>query len=548
MQGGGAAASAAAAATQQHRELLERYELVRVRGRGSFAQVWEARHRRTGLSVAVKILNLAGLLASGIPIRKVEREIAVMRLLNHPHIVRFHEAIAGGDGGGHVYIVMELATQGQLYDYVTQLGRLREDDARRIFQQIISGAEYCHHNMVVHRDLKLENILMDSEMNVKIVDFGFSKFFRHNKVLSASCGSREYAAPELLAGRKYVGPPVDVWSCGVILYILFCGRLPFDSADVSELHRIIKRGEFSIPPYVPDDARDLISSMLIVRPDKRLTITEVRTHRWLQHSIPRYLAMPPLNARTQITRASIDAETVDKVVGHGFERRYLVESLENRVENEATVAYNLILNKKFDAPTRYVWTIDVYQEAGQSNTTGAAEATGSSAAGEPPVAVAGEDDGRNNGWALGGVEFHECPREAMRAIAAALRETGVVYAHDDDDRGRYGKLLCARFAGAAGVRRIIRSYLAATDDAPSSSSSAASAGGGSGRGEAGHGGGVPVDDAVLESLSAAVFFEIQLYKSEGEGNYLMDLKRLSGPQLQYLNICSELSSKLRAIN
>uniref|UniRef100_A0A0E0DMY9 Protein kinase domain-containing protein n=1 Tax=Oryza meridionalis TaxID=40149 RepID=A0A0E0DMY9_9ORYZ len=281
--GGGVASASAAAATQQHRELLERYELVRVRGRGSFAQVWEARHRRTGLSVA--------------------REIAVMRLLNHPHIVRFHEVIAGGDGG-HVYIVMELATQGQLYDYVTQLGRLREDDARRIFQQIISGAEYCHHNMVVHRDLKLENILMDSEMNVKIVDFGFSKFFRHNKVLSASCGSREYAAPELLAGRKYVGPPVDVWSCGVILYILFCGRLPFDSADVSELHRIIKRAEFSIPPYVPDDARDLISGMLIVRPDKRLTITE------------------------------IDAETVDRVVGHGFERRLLVESLENRVENE----------------------------------------------------------------------------------------------------------------------------------------------------------------------------------------------------------------------
>uniref|UniRef100_A0A0E0LI53 non-specific serine/threonine protein kinase n=1 Tax=Oryza punctata TaxID=4537 RepID=A0A0E0LI53_ORYPU len=524
MQGGGAAAATASAT--QHRELLERYELVRVRGRGSFAQVWEARHRRTGHSVAVKILNLAGLLANGIPIRKVEREIAVMRLLKHPHIVRFHEAIAGGDGE-HVYIVMELAPQGQLYDYVTQLGRLREDDARRIFQQIISGAEYCHHNMVVHRDLKLENILMDSEMNVKIVDFGFSKFFRHNK---------------LLAGRKYVGPPVDVWSCGVILYILFCGRLPFDSADVSELHRIIKRAEFSIPPYVPDDARDLISSMLIVRPDKRLTITEVRTHRWLQHSIPRYLAMPPLDARTQITRASIDAETVDKVIGHGFDRRHLVESLKNGVENEATVTYNLILNNKFDAPTRYLWTIDVYQEAGQSNTTGAAEATGSSAAGEQPVAVAGED-GRNNGWALGGVEFHECPREAMRVIAAALREIGVVYVHDDD-RGRYGKLLCARFAGA-GVRRIIRSYLAATD-APSSSSSAA--GGGSGRGEAGHGGGAPVDDAVLESLCAAVFFEIQLYKSEGEGDYLMDLKRLSGPQLQYLNICSELSSKLRSIN
>uniref|UniRef100_J3MJ78 non-specific serine/threonine protein kinase n=1 Tax=Oryza brachyantha TaxID=4533 RepID=J3MJ78_ORYBR len=473
-----------------------------------------------------------------------------MRLLSHPHIVRFYEAISGGDGE-HVYVVMELAAQGQLYDYVTQLGRLREDEARRIFHQIVSGAEYCHHNMVVHRDLKLENILMDSEMNVKIVDFGFSKFFRHGKVLSQPCGSREYAAPELLAGRRYVGPPVDVWSCGVILYILFCGRLPFDSSDVSELNRIIKRAEFSIPAYVPDDARDLISSMLIVRPDKRLTMNEVRTHRWVQRSIiPRYLAMPPLNARTQITK--IDDETVEKVTSHGIDKRHLVESLENGVENEATVTYNLILSKQFDAPTRYLWTIDVCQEAGQSTTTGAAGATGSTA-GEQPAAVAVAGGDERSGWALGGVEFQECPRAAMRTIAAALREMGVVYAHDDD-HGRYGKLLCARFTGSissTNVRRVIRSFLTATDTASSSSSGAGSSGS---RGQAGHGGGAPVDDAVeinsdvLESLSAAVFFEIQLYKSAGEGNYLMDLRRLSGPQLQYLNICSELSSKLRSVN
>uniref|UniRef100_A0A0D9WWI1 non-specific serine/threonine protein kinase n=1 Tax=Leersia perrieri TaxID=77586 RepID=A0A0D9WWI1_9ORYZ len=467
-RGRGGAAAAATAATrpppQQHRELLERYELVRILGRGSFAQVWEARHRRTGLAVAVKILRLA---AGGVPIRKVEREITVMRLLRHPHIVRFHEAIAGGDGE-HVYIVMELAAKGQLYDHVTQLGRLREDEARRIFQQIISGAEYCHHNMVVHRDLKLENILMDSEMNIKIVDFGFSKFFKHNKLLSTPCGSREYAAPELLARIQYVGPPVDVWSCGVILYILFCGRLPFDSSDASELNRIIK----------------------------------------------------------------IDGETIEKVVSHGFERMQLVESLQNRVENEATVAYNLILNEKFDAPTRYLWTIDVHQEAGQSTTMGAA---GSSSA-EQPVAVAGEGDDPN-GWTLAGVEFHECPREAMRMIAAALREIDVFYVHDDD-RGRYGKLLCAHFTDS-NVRRVIRSYLTATN-ASSSSSSSAAAGGGAAP--------VAINSDIFESFSAALYFEIQLYKSAGEGNYLMDLKRLSGPQLQYLNICSELSSKLRAIS
>ncbi|KAL5197298.1 hypothetical protein ABZP36_000810 [Zizania latifolia] len=547
--GGRRGRSGAAAAQQLHATLLERYELVRVKGRGNFAQVWEARHRRTRHTVAVKILRAAELLAAGIPIRKVDREVAVMRLLNHPHIIRFYESIAAGE---HVYIVMELAAEGQLHDYVTLHGRLGEGEARRIFQQIVSGAEYCHHNMVVHRDLKMENILLDSEMNVKIVDFGFSKFFRHNKVLSASCGSREYAAPELHAGIKYIGPPVDVWSCGVILYILLCGRLPFDSADVSELQRIIKRGEFTIPPHVSDDARELISSMLIVRPDKRLAMANVRTHRWLQFSIPRYLAMPPVDARTQII-TMVDGETIEQVVGYGLDRRYLVESLQNGVENEATVAYNLILNKRFDAATRYLWTIDVYQGAGQSTTTGAAGAIGSSA-GEQHAAVAGETHGGSGGggggnaWALAGVEFHECPREAMRIIAAALREMGIVFAYVDD-QGRYGRLLCARFTGVVSrddVLRTIRSFLNAPTDIPSSSSPAA--GGSGGRGESGRAAGASADDILQRLSAAAVFFEIQMYRSAGEGNYQMDLKRLSGPQLQYLRICSELSSKLRAIN
>ena len=284
-----------------------------------------------------------------------------MRLLSlrqpqHPHIVRFYEYEAvRSRSGDHTttYIVMELAEQGQLHDLVAVRERLPEAQARTLFQQLVAGVAYCHRSMVVHRDLKMENVLLDSRGHVKIADFGFSRLWAPGRLQAESCGSPQYAAPELLDGRLYEGPEVDVWSCGVILYAMLCGRLPFDAGtdDISDLRRNIRRGDFRrLPSWVSDDARDLISSMLIVRPQKRATITEVRAHRWLQQDMPRYLqAMlppPPTTATTSII-ISPDAQEYqqpravdDDDAATGVE---LLPVTRHGFDDEAAVAYHQLV-------------------------------------------------------------------------------------------------------------------------------------------------------------------------------------------------------------
>ena len=174
---------------------------------------------------------------------------------------------------------MALWSWSQLFDYIVTRGKLMEDEARRIFQQIISGVEYCHLQRVVHRDLKPENLLIDGETGnsiIKIADFGLSNFMKDGKFLATSCGSPNYAAPEVISGSLYAGPEVDVWSCGVILYALLCGSLPFDDENIPNLFRKIKGGIYSLPPTLPDGARDLIPRMLVVDPMRRYTVPEIK--------------------------------------------------------------------------------------------------------------------------------------------------------------------------------------------------------------------------------------------------------------------------------
>ncbi|OEL38530.1 SNF1-related protein kinase catalytic subunit alpha KIN11, partial [Dichanthelium oligosanthes] len=512
--------------------LRGRYELLSLRGQGSFAEVWEARHLRTGLRVAIKIILCHANATTKNNKDDVEREIRVMRLLrHHPHVVRFHEAIVAGD---HTYIVMELAESGELYDHVAIRERLPEAQARRIFQQLVAGVAYCHRNMVVHRDLKMENVMLDAEGNVKIVDFGFSKLFRYTQLQSESCGSPQYAAPELLDGREYLGPEVDVWSCGVILYGMLCGGLPFDGADISDLPRNIRRGEYHrLPSWVSDDARDLISSIFIVRPQKRASMSEVRAHRWLQPDMPPYLAlaMPPPDQQACMR---IDAATVELLVTrHGFERSTLLESL-HRIEDqdsEEAVAYQLVLTKQYDAATRYQLLSM-----------------------PPPQQL---QHGRRRPWALVGLDdgggelllFHECPRETMRRVAKALGELGICILFHHTHRHR---MVCAHVPG---IRVPSAASFFFNDDDGSSSSSPAPA--------TDDDAALEMNNIILESLPAAVFFEVQhsvaclQLDKAGEGNhnhnptapaavpYELRVERTSGPQLPYLRVCSQLKSKLR---
>ena len=272
--------------------LRGRYELHSLRGQGTFAEVWEARHLRTGHRVAIKIIAP--------PHSQSCLEVFVMRLLSlrqpqHPHIVRFYEYEAvRSRSGDHTttYIVMELAEQGQLHDLVAVRERLPEAQARTLFQQLVAGVAYCHRSMVVHRDLKMENVLLDSRGHVKIADFGFSRLWAPGRLQAESCGSPQYAAPELLDGRLYEGPEVDVWSCGVILYVLLVGRLPFDDEYIPTLFKKIAAGNYTIPSYLSPGAVSLIKKMLMVNPVHRITIPELRQDPWFTHDLPAYLEPP----------------------------------------------------------------------------------------------------------------------------------------------------------------------------------------------------------------------------------------------------------------
>lgn len=188
-------------------------------------------------------------------------------------------------------MVLEYAG-GELFDYIVQNGRMKEAEAKRFFQQMICAVEYCHRHKIVHRDLKPENLLLDENLNVKIADFGLSNIMTDGNFLKTSCGSPNYAAPEVIGGKLYAGPEVDVWSCGVILYVLLAGRLPFDDDHIPSLFAKIAKGSYTIPQWMAPGAVELIKKMLVVNPVQRVTIEEIRRDEWFKADLPPYLELP----------------------------------------------------------------------------------------------------------------------------------------------------------------------------------------------------------------------------------------------------------------
>ncbi|NXB48739.1 NUAK2 kinase, partial [Leucopsar rothschildi] len=207
----------------------------------------------------------------------IRREIEIMSSLNHPHIIAVHEVF---ENSGKIVIVMEYASKGDLYDYISERQRLSEQEARHFFRQVVSAVYYCHKNGIVHRDLKLENILLDANGNIKIADFGLSNVFQQDKLLQTYCGSPLYASPEIINGRPYKGPEVDSWSLGVLLYILVHGTMPFDGHDYKTLVKQITSGDYREPTKL-SDACGLIRWMLMVNPERRATIEDIATHWWV---------------------------------------------------------------------------------------------------------------------------------------------------------------------------------------------------------------------------------------------------------------------------
>uniref|UniRef100_A0A0D9VSU1 non-specific serine/threonine protein kinase n=1 Tax=Leersia perrieri TaxID=77586 RepID=A0A0D9VSU1_9ORYZ len=471
-----------------HSEALKNYNLGRTLGIGSFGKVKIAEHKHTGHKVAIKILNRRQMRNMEME-EKAKREIKILRLFIHPHIIRLYEVIYTPTD---IYVVMEYCKFGELFDYIVEKGRLQEDEARRIFQQIVSGVEYCHRNMVVHRDLKPENLLLDSKYNVKLADFGLSNVMHDGHFLKTSCGSPNYAAPEVISGKLYAGPEVDVWSCGVILYALLCGTLPFDDENIPNLFKKIKGGIYTLPSHLSALARDLIPRMLVVDPMKRITIREIREHQWFQIRLPRYLAVPPPDTAQQAKM--IDEDTLQDVVNLGYEKDHVCESLRNRLQNEERKFNQFASSESTSSNIRHYLP-------------GSSDPHASGLRPHYPV---------ERKWALG-LQSRAQPREIMIEVLKALQDLNVCWKKN----GQYN--MKCRWCGYPQPTGMLDANHSFVDDS------------------------IIMDNGDVNGRSPAeIKFEIQLYKTRDD-KYLLDMQRVIGPQLLFLDFCAAFLTKLRVL-
>lgn len=331
------------------------YLVGKTLGVGSTGRVKLGTHIETGNRVAIKIIAKASLLEkySKDPVkqldmnRKLEREITLMKLIQHPNIMQLYDVY---ETERDLYLILEHIEGGELFDYLVKRGRLNEPEALGFFQQIIYGVDFCHRNHICHRDLKPENLLLDKNLNIKIADFGMASLQVPTKMLETSCGSPHYASPEIIKGIKYDGTAADVWSCGIILYALLTGNLPFDDENIRRLLSKVKTGVYYMPEYLSSDAKNLISRMLVVDPAKRIKMSEIMKHPWFTSIPPKVPYLPA--ALECVGDTAFNPEMLDEeilkslhLIGWGDEEQ-LKEKLSNDESNFEKVFYALLLQRK----------------------------------------------------------------------------------------------------------------------------------------------------------------------------------------------------------
>ncbi|KAL9252471.1 CBL-interacting protein kinase 32-like protein [Drosera capensis] len=263
------------------KRIVGKYELGRTIGEGTFAKVKFARNSETGEPVAIKIMDKEKVLKHKMA-EQIKREVATMKRIKHPNVVRLYEVMGSKT---KIFIVLEYVTGGELFDKIALNGRMREDEARKYFQQLINAVDYCHSRGVYHRDLKPENLLLDATGNLKVSDFGLSALsqqVRDDGLLHTSCGTPNYVAPEVLNDRGYDGTTADLWSCGVILFVLLAGYLPFDESNLVSLYKKISAAEFTCPPWWSFGVRRLLTRILDPNPMTRITIAEILEDEWFK--------------------------------------------------------------------------------------------------------------------------------------------------------------------------------------------------------------------------------------------------------------------------
>lgn len=305
-----------------------KYEIGKTLGEGSFAKVKFAKNVETGESVAIKVLDRDQVLRHKM-VEQIKREISTMKLIKHPNVVKLFEVMASKT---KIYIVLEYVDGGELFDKIAKHGRLKEDEARRYFQQLVNAVDYCHSRGVYHRDLKPENLLLDSYGALKVSDFGLSAFsqqVRDDGLLHTACGTPNYVAPEVLNDKGYDGTSADIWSCGVILFVLMAGFLPFDEPNLMALYKKILKADFSCPSWFSSGAKKLIKRILDPNPLTRITISEILQNEWFNKGY-----RPPSFEQEEV----INLEDVDAVFNDSQE--HLV--MEKKEKPVAMNAFELI--------------------------------------------------------------------------------------------------------------------------------------------------------------------------------------------------------------
>uniref|UniRef100_A0A8C0AUK1 non-specific serine/threonine protein kinase n=1 Tax=Buteo japonicus TaxID=224669 RepID=A0A8C0AUK1_9AVES len=300
--------------TNEEHPHIGNYRLLKTIGKGNFAKVKLARHVLTG------------------------REVSLSKKKKKRPDIKLFEVI---ETEKTLYLVMEYASGGEVFDYLVAHGRMKEKEARAKFRQIVSAVQYCHQKCIVHRDLKAENLLLDADMNIKIADFGFSNEFTVGNKLDTFCGSPPYAAPELFQGKKYDGPEVDVWSLGVILYTLVSGSLPFDGQNLKELRERVLRGKYRIPFYMSTDCENLLKKLLVLNPIKRGSLEQIMKDRWMNVGHEEEELKPYTEPEPDFN----DTKRIDIMVTMGFSREEIHESLVNQKYDEVMATY-LLLGRK----------------------------------------------------------------------------------------------------------------------------------------------------------------------------------------------------------
>ncbi|KAF3939551.1 hypothetical protein ABW19_dt0210479 [Dactylella cylindrospora] len=279
---------------------------------------------------------------------RTAREAAIMTLLDHPYICGMRDVVRTNN---HWYMMLEYVNGGQMLDYIISHGRLKEKQARKFGRQIASALDYCHRNSIVHRDLKIENILISKTGDIKIIDFGLSNLYSPRSLLGTFCGSLYFAAPELLQAKPYLGPEVDVWSFGIVLYVLVCGKVPFDDQSMPALHAKIKRGLVDYPAWLSQDCKGLLSRMLVTDPRQRATLVEIMHHPWLNKGFDG----PPKNFlphREPLT-LPLDPNVINAMTGFEFGTPEHIQNLMTRVieSEEYQQAARLALRENASAPS-----------------------------------------------------------------------------------------------------------------------------------------------------------------------------------------------------